>query len=197
MKLQVNLLKDVLTVPSTAVQNNYVYLVRPDGTVTQRRIRVGVADGDRVSVEGELQDGEQVVTDGIDRLREGAKVAVIDAAVATRADAAAQDAGARRAALMASLTPQEREQVAKMSQEERRAFFRNRRAQAPAGRKGRPAALRPLHRLHRLPGHPAPVLRPRRLRPRPRLPRADRSRAFPHRAAQAQLLPLPPLPLSP
>ena len=54
MKLQVNLLKDVLTVPSTAVQNNYVYLVRPDGTVTQRRIRVGVVDGDRVSVEGEL-----------------------------------------------------------------------------------------------------------------------------------------------
>eukprot|EP01030_Chromulinospumella_sphaerica_P012265 gene12265-12055_t len=78
VKLQVNLLKDVLTVPSTAVQNNYVYLVRPDGTVTQRRIRVGVADGDRVSVEGELQDGEQVVTDGIDRLREGAKVAVFD-----------------------------------------------------------------------------------------------------------------------
>lgn len=136
VKLQVNLLKDVLTVPGTAVQNNYVYLVRPDGTVTQRRIRVGVADGDRVSVEGELQDGEQVVTDGIDRLREGAKVAVIDAAVATRADAAAQDAGARRAALMASLTPQEREQVAKMSQEERRAFFRNRRAQAPAGPQG-------------------------------------------------------------
>lgn len=136
VKLQVNLLKDVLTVPSTAVQNNYVYLVRPDGTVTQRRIRVGVADGDRVSVEGELQDGEQVVTDGIDRLREGAKVAVIDATAATRADASVQDAGARRAALMASLTPQEREQVAKMSQEERRAFFRNRRAQAPASPQG-------------------------------------------------------------
>ena len=138
VKLQVNLLKDVLTVPSTAVQNNYVYLVRPDGTVTQRRIRVGVVDGDRVSVEGELQDGDQVVTDGIDRLREGAKVAVIDSGAATRADAAAQDAGARRAALMASLTPQEREQVAKMTQEERRAFFRNRRAQAPPGGGFRP-----------------------------------------------------------
>ena len=149
VKLQVNLLKDVLTVPSTAVQNNYVYLVRPDGTVTQRRIRVGVVDGDRVSVEGELQDGDQVVTDGIDRLREGAKVAVIDSGAATRADAAAQDAGARRAALMASLTPQEREQVAKMTQEERRAFFRNRRAQAPQGAasapaSGAPAAVAPM-----------------------------------------------------
>ena len=84
VKLQVNLLKDVLTVPSTAVQNNYVYLVRPDGTVTQRRIRVGVVDGDRVSVEGELQDGDQVVTDGIDRLREGTKVGVIEAAAVAR-----------------------------------------------------------------------------------------------------------------
>ena len=77
--------------PATAVQNNYVYLVQHDGTVTQRRIRVGVADGDRVSVEGELQEGDQVVTDGIDRLREGAKVAVIDAGAAARADEAAQD----------------------------------------------------------------------------------------------------------
>jgi len=102
-----------------------------------------------VSVEGELQDGDQVVTDGIDRLREGAKVAVIDSGAATRADAAAQDSGARRAALMASLTPQEREQVAKMTQEERRAFFRNRRAQAPQGAasapaSGAPAAVAPM-----------------------------------------------------
>lgn len=133
VRLQVNLLKDVLTVPGTAIQNNYVYLVRPDGTVTQRRIRVGVADGERVSVEGDLQEGDQVVTDGIDRLREGAKVAVIDSGAATRADAAAQDAGGRRAALMASLTPEEREKVAKMTPEERRAFFRNRRAQSPQG----------------------------------------------------------------
>ena len=83
-----------------------------------------------------------MVTDGIDRLREGAKVAVIDSGAATRADAATQDAGARRAALMASLTPQEREQVAKMTQEERRAFFRNRRAQAPqAAASGASAAV--------------------------------------------------------
>ena len=83
VRLQVNLLQGVLTVPATAVQNNYVYLVQEDSTVTQRRIRVGVTDGDRVSVEGELREGEQVVTDGIDRLREGAKVAVIDAGAVT------------------------------------------------------------------------------------------------------------------
>ncbi|SEA44259.1 MULTISPECIES: MdtA/MuxA family multidrug efflux RND transporter periplasmic adaptor subunit [Acidovorax] len=130
VRLQLDVLPNALTVPGTAVQNNYVYLVQPDGTVTQRRIRVGVADGDRVSVEGELNDGDQVVTDGIDRLREGAKVAVIDAGVAARADEAAQDAGARRAALLRSLTQAERDKLATMSPDERRAFLRARRQQA-------------------------------------------------------------------
>jgi multidrug efflux system membrane fusion protein len=132
VRLQVNLLQDALTVPGTAIQNNYVYLVQPDGTVTQRRIRVGVADGDRVAVEGDLKDGDQVVVDGIDRLREGAKVAVIDSGAAARADEAAQDSGARRAAMMRNLTPEERDKLAKMTQEERRAFFRSKRNQPGA-----------------------------------------------------------------
>ncbi|MES2611845.1 MAG: MdtA/MuxA family multidrug efflux RND transporter periplasmic adaptor subunit [Pseudomonadota bacterium] len=132
VRLQVNLLENALTVPGTAIQNNYVYLVQPDGTVTQRRIRVGVADGDRVAVEGELKDGDQVVVDGIDRLREGAKVAVIDSGAAARADEAAQDSGARRAALMRNLTQEERDKLAKMTQEERRAFFRSKRNQPGA-----------------------------------------------------------------
>ncbi|WP_462390527.1 efflux RND transporter periplasmic adaptor subunit [Acidovorax sp. Q11] len=137
VRLQVNLLEAVLTVPTTAVQNNYVYLVQEDGTVTQRRIRVGVTDGDRVSIEGELREGEQVVTDGIDRLREGAKVAVIDAGAVTRADQAAQDQAAQRRAFMASLPPDVREKLQKMSPEERRAFLRERRAQmGPGGAAG-------------------------------------------------------------
>ena len=136
VRLQLDLLQGVLTVPGTAVQNNYVYLVQPDGTVTQRRIRVGVADGERISVEGELKEGDQVVTDGIDRLREGAKVAVIDAGAAARADEAAQDAGARRAALMRSLTQAERDKLATMTPDERRAFFRSRRGQQGAAANG-------------------------------------------------------------
>lgn len=70
--------------PARQCRNNAVYLVQPDGTVTQRAF-AWCTDGDRVSVEGDLQDGDQVVTDGIDRLREGAKVAVIDAKAAARA----------------------------------------------------------------------------------------------------------------
>jgi len=140
VRLQVNLLEAVLTVPTTAVQNNYVYLVQEDSTVTQRRIRVGVADGDRVGIEGELREGEQVVTDGIDRLREGAKVAVIDAGAVSRADQAAQDQAAQRRAFIASLPPEVREKLQKMSPEERRAFLRERRAQMGAGGAAAPAS---------------------------------------------------------
>ncbi|MGV2480928.1 UNVERIFIED_CONTAM: efflux transporter periplasmic adaptor subunit, partial [Salmonella enterica subsp. enterica serovar Weltevreden] len=47
VRLQVNRLESVLTVPATAVQNQSVYVVQDDNTVTQRRLRVGVTDGDR------------------------------------------------------------------------------------------------------------------------------------------------------
>lgn len=128
VRLQVNRLEQVLTVPATAVQNNYVYLVQADHTVTQRKIKVGVTDGDRVSVQGDLQPGDQVVTDGIDRLREGAPVTVIAAGKVQQVDQAVQDAASQPRS-MRNLTPAQREQVAKMSPEERKAFFQKLRAE--------------------------------------------------------------------
>ena len=81
IKLQVNTLEDALAVPSTAVQRGtqgtFVYVVKPDSSVTVRRIRTGTTEGDWVSVQGDLAAGDKVVTDGADRLREGAKVEVI------------------------------------------------------------------------------------------------------------------------
>ncbi len=128
VRLQVNQLEQVLTVPATAVQNNYVYLVQADHTVTQRKIKVGVTDGDRVSVQGELQPGDQVVTDGIDRLREGAPVTVIAAGKVQQVDQAVQDAASQPRS-MRNLTPAQREQVVKMSPDERKAFFQKLRAE--------------------------------------------------------------------
>ena len=81
IKLQVNTLEAALSVPSAAIQRGalgtFVYVVKPDGNVSIRRVRMGAAEGDAVSVQGELEAGERVVTDGADRLREGAKVEVI------------------------------------------------------------------------------------------------------------------------
>ena len=96
VRLQIRLIEQALTVPATAVQNNHVYLLQADGSVTQRRLELGVTDGDRVSVTGDLQPGDRVVTDGLDRLREGAKVMVIDPSQAPAAERPRADKGRAR-----------------------------------------------------------------------------------------------------
>jgi membrane fusion protein, multidrug efflux system len=73
-------LRDVVTVPVGAVQRgapgNYVYLVDDQSTVTVRPVKLGAQDGDRYAVESGLAPGDRVVTDGADRLRDGAKVTI-------------------------------------------------------------------------------------------------------------------------
>jgi membrane fusion protein, multidrug efflux system len=73
-------LKDVITVPVAAVQRGapgtYVYLVNDNDTVSVHVIKLGVQDGDLFAVESGLSPGDRVVTDGADRLRDGAKVTI-------------------------------------------------------------------------------------------------------------------------
>jgi membrane fusion protein, multidrug efflux system len=75
-------LKDVVTVPVAAVQRGapgtYVYLVNEDNTVSVHTIILGAQDGDLFAVESGLSPGDRVVTDGADRLRDGAKVTIPD-----------------------------------------------------------------------------------------------------------------------
>jgi multidrug efflux system membrane fusion protein len=78
--LELDTLKDVPTVPVRAVQRgapgNYVYLVDDQNTVSVHPITIGAQDGDFYAVESGLSPGDRVVTDGADRLRDGAKVAI-------------------------------------------------------------------------------------------------------------------------
>ncbi len=95
VRLQLDTLKDVLVVPTAAVQRgapgSFVYVVA-DGQVALRRVQILAADGDATAVQGELKPGEQVVTDGADRLRDGGKAEVIRAP----AGAASAPGGRRR-----------------------------------------------------------------------------------------------------
>jgi multidrug efflux system membrane fusion protein len=81
VRLQVNTVEGATVVPSTAVQRGaqgaFVYAVGVDSSVSVRRVRLGATEGDWVVVQGDVALGERVVTDGADRLREGAKVEVI------------------------------------------------------------------------------------------------------------------------
>lgn len=132
VKLQLRQIDQALVVPANAVQNNFVYLVKPDNTVTQRKITVGVTDGDYVSVRGELEPGDKVVTDGIDRLREGAQVTVVDSEKVKKVDQAVQDAANQPRGMMRNLSPEQREKVSKMTPEERKEFFQKLRAERGA-----------------------------------------------------------------
>ncbi|MDE2220279.1 MAG: efflux RND transporter periplasmic adaptor subunit [Gammaproteobacteria bacterium] len=84
--VNIQLLQDVLKgqviIPLAAVQHGapgganstFVYLVGADSTVTVRPIVLGVTDGERVAVASGLKAGDVVVTEGGDRLRDGATV---------------------------------------------------------------------------------------------------------------------------
>jgi multidrug efflux system membrane fusion protein len=73
-------LKNVVVVPVRAVQRgapgSYVYLLDDQNTVAVHPITLGAQDGDFYAVEAGLSPGDRVVTDGADRLRDGAKVSV-------------------------------------------------------------------------------------------------------------------------
>ena len=102
VRLKVDTLTDQVAVPLAAIQRgsmgSMVYLLRPDSTVTARPVTLGPQEGDFVSVTSGLALGDHVVVDGVDRLREGAPVAVRNPVDAARgaAETAAPPAGERR-----------------------------------------------------------------------------------------------------
>ena len=75
-------LKDQIIMPNAAVRrgapngvaSTFVYVVNADKTVSVRPVTLGVVDGEKVAVIAGLKAGEVVVTEGGDRLREGAQV---------------------------------------------------------------------------------------------------------------------------
>src|SRR5580693_517582 len=80
--LLVDVLHDQVIMPNAAVRRGapngvtttFVYVVNADRTVSVRAVTLGVVDGERVAVVKGLNAGEIVVTEGGDRLRDGAPV---------------------------------------------------------------------------------------------------------------------------
>ncbi|HEN9753978.1 TPA: efflux RND transporter periplasmic adaptor subunit, partial [Klebsiella pneumoniae] len=54
------------------------WVLKPDHTAGQRRLTLAGQQGQQFAVEKGLQAGEQVITDGAQRLREGAAVQVLN-----------------------------------------------------------------------------------------------------------------------
>jgi membrane fusion protein, multidrug efflux system len=74
----VKTIQDALLVPTPAIQSgaqgSFVYVVQPNNTVAQRQVTVGPAQGDLSAIEKGVNQGDKVVTDGLDKLQPGTKV---------------------------------------------------------------------------------------------------------------------------
>jgi len=75
--------------PNSAIQlgidGSFVYVINDDQTVSVRAVKTGTVNGESTLIASGLKVGERVVVDGVDRLKEGAKVIARDTPVAATA----------------------------------------------------------------------------------------------------------------
>lgn len=80
-RLLVDTLENAIIVPSAAVapgaSGSYVYVIGNDDKVAVRPVTTGVSNQGDTSISSGLQAGERVVTDGLDRLKNGSKVQIV------------------------------------------------------------------------------------------------------------------------
>jgi len=89
--LLLNTLHDATLVPQAAIQRGapgtYVYLINPDNTVSVQKVTLGPGDATNISITKGLKPGDNVVIDGADKLKDGAKVLLPQAKSAAAAGA--------------------------------------------------------------------------------------------------------------
>lgn len=94
-RLLLKTLTQVNLVPQAAVQRNneiaFVYVVQPDSTVQLRNVKILATEGETSAVTG-VQPGEELVTDGFDKLQNGSKIVHRKTAAPAEASAAPKKA---------------------------------------------------------------------------------------------------------
>lgn len=93
LRLQLYVIEKTPAVPLSAVRNgtqgDFVYVLNEDSTVSMREVTRGAQTTDQVQIVKGLRLGETVVTEGADRLKDGAAVRLPEEAAAASAAAAA------------------------------------------------------------------------------------------------------------
>ncbi len=133
VRMLVDTREEAITVPSAAIQRGaqgiFVYVVSEDLTVSMRPVKTGVVEGNRIEIVTGVKAGERVVTDGMDRLRDGMKVELANreragkgdgkggskkgGRRAAEGDAAAKSDGAKGAGVKPDAAPTEKGEAAK------------------------------------------------------------------------------------
>jgi membrane fusion protein, multidrug efflux system len=103
VRLLVDTMSNATLAPNAAIQQGaqgaFVYVVNGDDTVSVRQVKTGPANSENTAIISGLKVGENVVIDGVDRLRDGAKVLVRNAsgpASANQGGGAGQGRGQRQ-----------------------------------------------------------------------------------------------------
>jgi multidrug efflux system membrane fusion protein len=100
VRLELGNITGAVLVPVTALRHSnngdFVYVLKADKTVTVRMVTRGQATTDMVEIRAGLEAGEQVITEGADRLKEGAKVTLAGDKPAMGAGGAGAGNGERR-----------------------------------------------------------------------------------------------------
>jgi membrane fusion protein, multidrug efflux system len=98
VKLLVDTMQNAVLVPTPAVQSgapgDFVYLVNADSSVSVHKVKLGPSNGQETVILSGLSAGDEVVTDGTDRLNDGAKIRTASATPAAAGSAASQSATA-------------------------------------------------------------------------------------------------------
>ncbi|MDB5829933.1 MAG: efflux transporter, family, subunit [Variovorax sp.] len=101
VRLLMRTITAAVVVPVTALRHgpngDYVYVINEDKTVTQRPVTRGESSVDNVAIMSGLKSGEEVVTEGGDRLKDGARVqTTVDRPAGAASGAASGASGGRR-----------------------------------------------------------------------------------------------------
>jgi multidrug efflux system membrane fusion protein len=125
VRMVVDVARGVVVVPTAAIQRDnqgtIVYVVQDDNTVAVRRVQLGPSEGEITAVLSGLKAGERAIVDGVDRIREGAKVEVVQPGAPAGArpqggpgDAPAQGSGkADGKKRLEGMTPEQRDEFRK------------------------------------------------------------------------------------
>jgi membrane fusion protein, multidrug efflux system len=82
INLKLSTLRAATVVPAATIQRasfgTFVYVIKPDGKATIRKVTLGVSEGDRVAVTDGVTAGERIVLEGVDALQEGVAVEIVE-----------------------------------------------------------------------------------------------------------------------
>ena len=123
VRMEVDVHRNVVVVPTAAIQRGaqgtVVYVVKADNTVSLKPVTTGATEGQVTEITSGLQAGERVITDGVDRIREGAKVEVTEpgggARPSPRGEGGSVDPAKREEMKkrLEAMTPEQREEFRK------------------------------------------------------------------------------------